>query len=67
MVTKKTPEDAERRLLDYSRAAVYVGISVRGFKDLVADGQIVKVPIGHRVLFDKVDLDDYIERIKRSA
>jgi excisionase family DNA binding protein len=67
MATKKTPADAERRLLDYPRAAAYLGISVRGFKELAAQGAVVKVPIGHRVLFDKADLDDYIKRIKKAA
>lgn len=67
MTTKPTPKDAERRLLDYTRLAAYLGISIRSAKQLAADGQIRKVPIGHRVLFDKTDVDTYIERIKRSV
>lgn len=58
---------AERRLLSYANAAEYLGISVRGMKDLAANGEIRKVPIGHRVLFDKADVDAYIERIKRAS
>lgn len=67
MVDKKTPADAERRLLDYNRSAAYLGISLRGMKQLAADNKILKVEVGHRVLFDKVDLDAYIDRLKRSA
>lgn len=57
----------ERRLLPYAGAAAYLGISLRSMKQLAADGQIPKVLIGHRVLFDRSDIDSYIERIKRSA
>jgi excisionase family DNA binding protein len=67
MTTKPTPKDAERRLLDYTRSAAYLGISIRSMKQLAADGQIRKVPIGHRVLFDRSDLDLYVERIKRAS
>lgn len=67
-MTKPTPPDAERRLLDYGRAAAYLSISLRAMKELGGpNGQILRVEIGGRVLFDKVDLDAYIERIKREA
>lgn len=62
-----TAAPVERRMLNYERAAAYLGISVRAVKQLAADDQIVKTPIGHRVLFDKADLDAFIERVKRSA
>lgn len=67
IVTKKALAAAERRLLSYMNASEYLGISVRAMKDLAADGAIRKVQIGHRVLFDREDLDAYIERIKRTA
>lgn len=67
MGDKKAPADAERRLLDYARAAAYLGVSVRTMKDLSARGEVLKVQIGHRVLFDRVDLDAFIERLKRNA
>lgn len=57
----------ERRLLDYAHLAAYLSISLRGAKQLAADGEIAKVQIGHRVLFDKADVDAYIERIKRAS
>lgn len=68
MPTKKTPLDAERRLLDYTRAAAYLGISLRSMKNLGGpNGEIRQVPIGARVLFDKADLDAYIEKTKRAS
>lgn len=68
MVDKKIPADAERRLLDYTRSAAYLGISIRGMKELGGpNGQIPQTPIGHRVLFDKADLDAYIERVKAAS
>lgn len=61
------PRDAERRLLDYAHLAAYLSVSLRTAKQLAADGHIRKVTLGHRVLFDKVDVDAYIERIKRAS
>lgn len=67
-MTKRLPADAERRLLNYERAAAYLGISLRAMKDLGGPrGTIPRVQIGSRTLFDKVDLDAYVERAKRSA
>lgn len=57
----------QRRLLPYRDAATYLGISLRAMKQLAADGHINKTPIGHRVLFDVRDIDEYIERIKRAS
>lgn len=66
-MTRALPRDAERRLLDYAHMAAYLGVSLRGAHELAKEGHVRKVQIGHRVLFDKVDLDAYIERIKRAS
>jgi len=67
-VTAKALPQVERRLLNYKSAAVYLCISERAMKDLGGPGgQILQVKIGHRVLFDLVDLDAYIDKLKRSA
>ncbi len=67
-MTANTLPQIERRLLNYKLAATYLGISERAMKDLGGPGgQILQVKIGHRVLFDKTDLDAYIDHIKRSA
>lgn len=63
-MTKPLPQ-LERRLFTYDGLAAYLSISLRAAKQLAADGEIRKVPIGGRVRFDKADADAYIERIKR--
>lgn len=67
MTPKPSLPTAERRLLSYGHAAEYLGISLRGMKELASDGKIRKVQIGHRVLFDRSDLDAYVERAKRAS
>lgn len=57
----------ERRLLPYAGAATYLGISLRAMKELAAKGSVPKTQIGHRVLFDREDLDAFIERVKRAS
>lgn len=67
MTTRPLPRDGERRLLDYGHLAIYLGISLRAAKQLAADDEVPKVRIGGRVLFDRTDVDSYIERIKRAS
>lgn len=57
----------ERRMYDYKSAAAYLSISLRGMKQLAHDGKVRKVLIGHRVLFDKDDLDAFIDKLKRAS
>lgn len=59
--------DLERRLLSYTQAATYLGISLRSMKTLAAEGEVLKVQLGARVLFDRADLDAFVERAKRAA
>ncbi len=60
--------DLERRLLNYTRAAAYIGVSVRTMKEIGGpQGVVAQVKLGHRVLFDKVDLDAYIDRAKKAS
>ena len=66
MTTKNLPQ-MERRLMSYKEAAGYLGISERGMKQLAGDGLIRKVQIGSRVLFDRADVDAYIEKIKKAS
>jgi hypothetical protein len=67
-MTKTLPKDAERRLLDYAHLAAYLSVSLRQAKTLGGpNGSIPRVEIGHKVLFDREDVDRYIERVKRSA
>ena len=57
----------ERRMFNRREAATYLGIGLRMFDSITAKGEILKVSIGARVLFDRSDLDAYIERLKASA
>lgn len=66
-MTKKVLPPMERRLMSYREAAGYLGISERGMKQLAADGHVRKVQIGHRVLFDRSDVDAYVEKIKKAS
>lgn len=67
-MTRPLPTDVERRLLNYERAAAYIGVSVRTMKELGGpNGRIPRVNIEGRVLFDKVDLDAFIDKTKRAS
>jgi len=57
----------ERRMFPRKDAAFYLGISLRALDALASDGHLLKTPIAGRVLYDRADLDAYIERVKRSA
>lgn len=67
-MTRPLPTNVERRLLSYELAAAYLGISLRQMKNLGGpNGKIPQVNIGSRTLFDKADLDAFVEKTKRSA
>lgn len=57
----------ERRMFPRKDAAYYLGISLRSLDKLAAAGEFSKTPIAGRVVYDRVDLDAYIEQVKRSA
>ena len=61
------PQGPVRRLLDYPALAVYLGVSKRQAEKLAKAGEFPKVTIGARVLFDVVDVDAYIERLKAAS
>jgi excisionase family DNA binding protein len=46
-------------------ASSYLGISVWTMRALGWNGEIPEVKIGRRVLYDKQDLDQFIENSKR--
>jgi len=54
----------DSRLLSQKEAAAYLGISYWKLRDLVACGKIIHLQIGRRILIDRQDLDDLIERAK---
>ena len=54
-----------RRLLSVKEAAVYLGLSPWTIRSLGWNGEIPEVKIGRRVLYDRQDLDAFIEASKR--
>ena len=48
-------------LLNTLEAAAYIGISPRKFREEFYQGQIRGAKIGTRLIFRRVDLDNYIE------
>lgn len=67
MTAPKIAPAPERRMLNKTLASAYLGISIRSLEMLAKDGKLLKTPINGRVLFDKADLDAYIDAVKRSA
>ncbi len=61
--TLDSPSHA-RRLLSVPEAASYLGVSVWTIRGLGWNGEIPEVKIGRRKLFDREDLDRFIERSK---
>jgi len=53
------------RLLSVKEAAAYLSVSPWTIRSLGWNGEIPEVKIGRRVLYDRLDLDRFIERSKR--
>jgi len=52
------------RLLNVRAAAVYLGSTVWAVRNLGWAHEIPFVRIGRRILFDRADLDTFVERLK---
>lgn len=57
----------ERRLFPRADAAYYLGISLRTLDQLKKDGKVVPTILAGRTVYDRHDLDSYVERVKRGA
>jgi excisionase family DNA binding protein len=55
----------EPRMLDVHRAATYLGVSVRFIRRLVAERRLVHYKVGVRVMFRRMDLDQFIDEGRR--
>lgn len=62
-VSKKTPPApiVEPRALNIEAAAAYIGANVWFLRNLIWDREIPFLKLGNRYVFDKKDLDRYIE------
>ncbi len=54
-----------RRLFSVQESAAYLGVSAWTMRRLGWNGEISEVKIARRTLFDREDLDRFIERSKR--
>ncbi len=55
------------RLLTIQQSASYLGTTVWAIRSLVWNRQVPSIRIGKRILFDKIDLDAYVESRKKAA
>lgn len=57
----------EPRLLSIKQAAAYLNCTVWATRSLVWGREVPSLKIGNRILFDRADLDAFIESRKREA
>ncbi len=61
-----TPNPAAR-LLTVKEAATYLGAHVWFVRTLAWNRAVPHLRFGRRILFDRADLDAYVEKMKRAA
>src|SRR5687768_12965509 len=57
----------EPRLFSRKQAMAYIGLCSTSLWQLEKDGELAAVRLGKRVLFDRADLDRFIDRNKRKS
>jgi excisionase family DNA binding protein len=57
----------DKRLLTVNEAAVYLGSTTWFVRSLVWDRKLPKLKLGKRLVFDRVDLDKFIDALKEAA
>ena len=55
------------RLLTVNQSAAYLNCAVWAVRKLNWDGLVRGVQVGRRLLFDKNDLDKYVDALKRAS
>lgn len=61
------PSAAPARCLNVNQAAAYIGATVWFIRNLAWSNAVPHMRLGSRILFDKSDLDAYIDRVKGIA
>jgi excisionase family DNA binding protein len=61
---RRNPKGPEKRLYNVSEAACYLGRTVDALREMIWRGKLPISKDGRRVLVDKKDMDDFIERSK---
>jgi excisionase family DNA binding protein len=59
--------DVQPRLLDIKAAAAYLGSTVWQMRTLIWEKKVPHVKLGRRFLFDRTDLDKFIDSLKEAA
>lgn len=57
----------EPRLLNIKMAAVYLSTSVWHMRQLVWEKRLPEVRFGTKLMFDRKDLDQFVESLKEAA
>ncbi|MHC4469527.1 MAG: helix-turn-helix domain-containing protein [Planctomycetota bacterium] len=61
------PNQASDRYLTAPEAAAYMKVSLSWLRKKTASGELPHSKLGHRVVYDREDLDEYIRRCKVTA
>jgi len=61
---KRVKPAIEPRLLSIKDAATYLSCTIWAVRSLAWNRKVPSLKIGNRILFDKKDLDAYVERSK---
>jgi excisionase family DNA binding protein len=61
---RRNPKGPEKRLYNVSEAACYLGRTVDALREMIWKGKLPISKDGRRVLVDKKDMDNFIERSK---
>jgi excisionase family DNA binding protein len=67
MPAKTETTTAQPRLLDIKAAAHYLSSTVWKMRTLVWEKKLVHVRLGHKILFDRTDLDKFVDALKDVA
>jgi len=59
--------EAQPRLLDIRAAATYLSSTIWQMRTLVWEKKIPHVRLGKRILFDRADLDRFVDSLKEVA
>ena len=60
-------QTVDPRLLDIKNAAAYLGTTVWCVRSMVWDKKIPHVRLVQRILFDRLDLDKFVDGLKTSS
>ncbi len=60
-------EEMPKRLFDVKQTCSYLGISRTTLYRLMKDGELTAITIYGKLLFDKKDLEDFIEKAKQKS